>query len=611
MDWPFPFPRDVPPEHTHLRRQSLDYYGQLSHLSSLAPLFVAILVRVTTNVLSYSPSAPRPGTRTSHHDYHEVPGSPFAKARRAGAAGRWKTNLRRLRWWITDDVVIAGTPRGRRDEWILGLAWTLWSLILCFHGTGGDYIHLTKRLGIVAIAQLPAHYLLSLRPLNPYSWAFRCSHEHVNRYHRLLGAVTCLLLLAHVLLFNNFFLQLSQWLARLARPAVLLGHLLATLLLALAATSLPARVRRYSYRVFFVVHVAAAAALPALVFLHAPAARLYAAEALVALALDLAARRLTTFSARPLALDIIPGTSLVRVILPLPAHRARLFRALPAAHIYLSIPSSSPSSASSSSARGAALIFRLLFNPFTVAAVGDDSITLIARQRNGPLTTALACLAATPPPSSSSGPKNSSLPAPANALSLAVEGPYGTMAKSYPSLLAARPDRVLLLAGGVGASFAVPLHRALSHDLPCATVRLVWAVRARQDAAWSLAPAGAPSTARDRDRGSGSGSGSGPDIEPADDRIQLYITGKRGPRRAATMTTTTTTAAAAAHIAELHDARPDIPQIVDDTFRRGYEERVAVLVCGPAGMASEVRAQVRPWVMRGRDVWFHSESFAW
>lgn len=57
--------------------------------------------------------------------------------------------------------------------------------------------------------------------------------------------------------------------------------------------------------------------------------------------------------------------------------------------------------------------------------------------------------------------------------------------------------------------------------------------------------------------------------------------------------------------------RPDIGGIVDAVFRKGGEERVAVLVCGPVGMAGEVRRHVGRWVGKGRDVWFHDEGFGW
>lgn len=58
-------------------------------------------------------------------------------------------------------------------------------------------------------------------------------------------------------------------------------------------------------------------------------------------------------------------------------------------------------------------------------------------------------------------------------------------------------------------------------------------------------------------------------------------------------------------------ARPDFGKIVDEVFRMGGEERVAVFVCGPAGMAGDVRREVGRWVAKGRDVWFHDEAFGW
>ena len=57
--------------------------------------------------------------------------------------------------------------------------------------------------------------------------------------------------------------------------------------------------------------------------------------------------------------------------------------------------------------------------------------------------------------------------------------------------------------------------------------------------------------------------------------------------------------------------RPDLRKIVDEIFRFGNEERVAVLVCGPAEMARDLRGHVGRWVEKGRDVWFHNESFGW
>lgn len=58
-------------------------------------------------------------------------------------------------------------------------------------------------------------------------------------------------------------------------------------------------------------------------------------------------------------------------------------------------------------------------------------------------------------------------------------------------------------------------------------------------------------------------------------------------------------------------SRPDLARIVDGIFSYGSEERVAVLVCGPSGMARELRSHLGRWVGRGREVWFWDEAFGW
>ncbi|KFY34780.1 hypothetical protein V494_06477 [Pseudogymnoascus sp. VKM F-4513 (FW-928)] len=55
--------------------------------------------------------------------------------------------------------------------------------------------------------------------------------------------------------------------------------------------------------------------------------------------------------------------------------------------------------------------------------------------------------------------------------------------------------------------------------------------------------------------------------------------------------------------------RVDMGEVVDVVFRNGEAERVAVIVCGPAGMARDVRNAVGRWVGKGRDAWFHEEGF--
>jgi NAD(P)H-flavin reductase len=186
---------------------------------------------------------------------------------------------------------------------------------------------------------------------------------------------------------------------------------------------------------------------------------------------------------------------------------------------------------------------------------------------------------------------------------LTVEGPYGEASLAFPQfLVTGGAHRVLLFAGGVGATFAVPIYNALIADWPSTKVKLVWAIRAAADATWAvtLPPSSSSAASAAEDRKS----------LLDDDNVQLFLTGDMG-------SDTADAPLASASGVQMSDMRrqntrrPDITKIVDDTFRLGQAETVAVMVCGPLEMTQDVRKAVRPWVMRGRNVWWHDETFGW
>ncbi|XP_044717228.1 ferric reductase like transmembrane component domain-containing protein [Hirsutella rhossiliensis] len=567
MGWPYDLSLSLSDDDKLVRRQTIDFYACVAHYSAIAPVLALLLLRLVRRAAA-SGRDPRDG----HGRYDEVPPSPLAKAHRRHPSGSLAARCRRLQWWMHDDVNLGGMYWGQRHEWILGLAWASWLLVLCVRDTGKDYLHLTKRFGAIAVSQLPIQFLLALKALNPFALAFHSSHEGVNRYHRVLGRIVHFLLLLHILFYNYFFFVAAIWLKRFFAPVVFCGVVAFMALNALATTSF-ARVRQFSYRLFFVVHVASAILIPVLIFFHAPSARLYLVEALVVLFLDIGVRKATTVTA-PSTVEIIPGTNLVK--------------AVPGAHIYLNVPSASRINAKSG-------LFDFLFNPFTVASVDDHhgTITLVARVRNGPMTLLLSQFAALSPVP----------PAEARRIPLAIEGPYGTMGKHFHDLLGWGAARILLVAGGVGATFALPVYRAIQQELPSTKVQLVWAIRSAGDATWAVS----------------SGGNNGEDRSMLDDdNVHIFLTGDvdvtDGPESvppgagAVEMDALSRETVLAAG---RNRRRPELNKIVDSTFRQGLEEPVAVLVCGPAEMAREVRRCVRPWAMRGRKVWWHSESFGW
>jgi NAD(P)H-flavin reductase len=448
-----------------------------------------------------------------------------------------------------------------------------------------DYFHIARRFGIVGVSQFPIQYLLASKRVNPAGFAFGTSHEDINRWHRILGWISYLLILLHGTFYLNSYYQNGGLGAAFLRLVPVLGMLGLFSMTILSATTLSA-IRRYSYRVFFVTHLFVVLAVPCIISFHVPHGRDYMAESLLILLVDMAARRLAVTKSLA-TIETVPGTNLIKVVATLPSWKIRDFAAHPALHTYLSIPRASRPGRNPWS--WSHLRLNLLSNPFTAASVKETTgeLTLVARQMNGPTTNTIAALA--------------SLPSPDTQVSLNVDGPYGVSAH-FPDLAGPSFDKVLLVAGGIGATCLLPLYEHIITKNPASRVQLVWAVRDANELTW-------------------------PDLEVEnsiyeDDRIHLFVTGNRSD----------SASGAASSLNEFDDVelslleeghkrttnvpvenhkRPDLQRIVDEVFQQDSHDRVAVVVCGPAQMAGDLREAVGIWIKMGRDAWFHSESFSW
>ncbi|KAG5928777.1 hypothetical protein E4U42_008032 [Claviceps africana] len=595
MGWPYGFPA-LTEEDKQLRRQALDLYASIAHYSALAPALAFLLYRLSRHVIRWAARASASASTSGEQGrYVPVPGSPMAKAQhQRGVAGKLTAQWRKIAWQLGDDVYLAGSHWGQWDEWLLGALWTAWLLVLSVRGTGNDYFHLTKRLGAVAVSQLPIQYLLALKSLNPFAWAFESSHEHINRYHRVLGRIIYGLVLLHLILYNAYFLYAGIWLQRILDSVVFCGMVASLGLHGIMATAIRVA-RQLSYRLFFIMHVAVAVLMPVLLFFHASSARLYIVEAVVVFVVDLAVRRITTIHA-PSTLETVPGTTLVKVTSSIPAHRVASFRATPGSHIYLSIP---PSSRTATIPSSKSSVVDLLFNPFTVAAVDEQrgTIDLVARVRRGPMTKILSDFSS----ASASAAATSAHLTEARKTILGILGPYGTMTAQFNHLLQWGPNRVLLVSGGVGATFTLPIYHALQSELPSAKLQLIWAVRTASDATWAV-----------RQPPTGNGIVDDPNIH-------IFLTGDivaSDGRRTASgddieLSQFPRMNGRSTSNHDRNRKRPDIQKIVDDTFRHSLGESVAVLVCGPADMTREVRHRVGAWARKGRRLWWHNETFGW
>jgi len=394
------------------------------------------------------------------------------------------------------------------------------------------------------------------------------------------GRVIYFLLLNHAIWYMNFFVQAGILYKRLTALVVIIGIVAFSLLTIIATTSL-ASIRKWNYRVFFLLHLFIGVAILPLLFFHASQLRLYLIEAGALFVVDIICRKLETVTGFA-TITKVPHTKLVKLKIPLPTSKLARFRAAPGQHVYLNIPpESTPPNKSSPS------IQDTLYNPFTVADVSATDITLVLRALNGPTTKALETLAslhkAKPP--------------------INIEGPYGS-ARNFPHL-ASKYDRFLLVAGGVGATFILPIYRDLCDQLETEAkspdhIKLIWSMRSAAEASWAVTdPDSTYSLENDENakiyltRSSSDSQDHEDDPLPADGSVEMdELVPAEEPIHASG-----------------GRERPDLRKIVDETFRHGNSERVAVLVCGPAQMARELRRHVGRWVDVGREVFWHDESF--
>ncbi|OTA98277.1 hypothetical protein M426DRAFT_17567 [Hypoxylon sp. CI-4A] len=589
MGWPYHI-YALDADQKHARRLALNQYGTYAQLSAFIPIAIVVLYRLLAWLVRRA--SPQRGV------YEAVPASPALKRVRQSTAGSWYGIMRRIVWWFGDDVVFLGVNWGQRDQIFVGYVWTVWLLLLCIIGTGDDYLHLTKRFGIVALSQFPLQYLLALKSLNPIAFAFGSSHEQINRWHRVLGWVIYFLLFMHAGLYLNFYIHEGILAERLVTLVPLLGVGSFIGMSFMNTTSLRV-IRQYSYRIFFVTHVVVALSLPPAIFFHSHhGGRQYVIEAFLFFLIDLAKRKFDTFTA-PAILELIPGTSLIKIVTNIPPKKRDRYRKYSGMHVYLSLPAAARRSISTY------LLFEFSFNPFTIASVDEESgdLTLVARRHRGPMTKALAQHA-------QDGLSGTKIP-------LSIDGPYGCAAW-FPNLGGPDFHRVLLVAGGVGATFILPLYRKwirhfcfvrhhtksslragscmIANENPAARVQMIWAIRGAGDATWPITDPG--------------------ENILEDENIQMFLTENILTNESVVSRSSDEVEAIElthnmrTDLRQIHK-RPDLRNIVDDVFRQGVEDRVAVLVCGPEEMARELREYVGEWVKKGRNVWWHNESFAW
>lgn len=437
----------------------------------------------------------------------------------------------------------------------------------------------------MAASQLPIHYLLAVKsPYSPLAVLLRCSYESLNTAHQLLSRIIAILLYVHAALYVNIYIQNAVLIARLQQFYVLCGLFALVAYTVVGMTAL-APVRRWSYRFFYVTHVVLASALLPVLWFHVSHIRIYLYETAAVYALSAVLRTLTT---RTLTGTIrkIPDSSLIEVTIP---RQGKMGEWQPGQHAYLSLP-------------GHTLLRPFRSNPITVASVPDmdGRLSFVVKVLDGNTAKMSRSI--------QDGVERS----------VTIEGPYGV--GTHPQRLL-QCDRVLLVAGGVGGAFIIPLYRQLLADLSPSPgsyrrskVRCLWSVRSLGDATWAL-----PEDDKERkgfverltlhvSGGGGSGAGEEDNDVVGDDASGIELE----QRKKLLSDDADESALTAAAGMKFELGRPDVSRVVAETFSQGKQERVAVVVCGPTGFSANLRKEVGRYAGkgRGREVWFWDESFA-
>lgn len=135
MGWPYEFV-DLSPEERGARRLVLDRYARYTETVMLLPAVVAVVARLVRWLVVWLRHSFGSAGRDGSGAYDRIPNSPALKSMRHTTRSIWATRLRRVQWWLSEDVVLFGMTCGQRDQWLASVAWVAVLFGLCVLETG-------------------------------------------------------------------------------------------------------------------------------------------------------------------------------------------------------------------------------------------------------------------------------------------------------------------------------------------------------------------------------------------------------------------------------------------------------------------------------------------
>lgn len=510
------------PEQVATRRLALDNAGLQAYL---------LPITLLASVCFY---------RARHHD------SPTTiKTSRNHKPTRPQTWARRLHWFVTTTAI---GDLGPLNVVLVMLVYSTILIYIIFRNTGNDYMHLTKSLSHVTVAQLPLHYLLSIKsPRSPITVATGLTHERLNDYHRLFGRIIHILLAAHAVMYLKFFVDLDILSKRIRHWDVRTGLLAFTTVNLLGTFSLPSVRRVVYHRLFYRSHIVLSALILLVAWLHVPYTRMYIAQAAIFWILNGILRQKDSVD-----VDVVcqhAGPNLLTVMMVVPD--TRLDQYTPGMHVYLN----------SKQWLGPRTPFTILQT--TPLGHGTVEIKLVVKISGGPQTILLAKAAGVNSSGSSSSTSST------EKIGMQLEGPYGESSIYFSHLLSVldlNDGPILFVCGGVGATYGLSIWSALfrhqqQRNKATSNLSFIWLVHERSELQWAdpLIRNTLSSTSKSEVDSNSSYSSSRATV--SDCKFTIYITGP------SVSSTASALAALAPQIRiENHATRPDFSHLLAPYF---------------------------------------------
>lgn len=350
--------------------------------------------------------------------------------------------------------------------------WCSFVGIFTLHGSQGNFFIVVKKLGRLAVALMPPLLFLTLRP-SPLP---KTLYLTLLPFHKWIGRIVVLAAFLHSVFYAYVMCANKVLLEKMRKPANLYGLIAMVLFVLIVVTSL-APIRRRAFRVFYTVHYLSTWLVVVLIYMHArPGVPYYTAMSLSILVAQVIYRVRITRVCVAKVQRISPTLTLMEF----PLEQLALRPQYPGAHVRIR-PAKGGGLARAVDYLVNGLVVPLQ-HPFTIANLPkDDKIQLIIRSEKFPMRDGMRYHV-----SGAFEPVINFLTKPRNlADSLVKYRSTFALGRGTQALLGSPlnyivdSQRVLIVVGGTGISFGLPLLRVLNFN-GC-LVKLKWAIRDFRD----------------------------------------------------------------------------------------------------------------------------------